>query len=129
MRSVPVGLGCAAALYAAFVVAGPRGEATAAARFLPDLVRLLRRLLRDPAVPTSSKVVIGATIAYLVCPIDVVPDPIPVAGQLDDVVIALAALRWALRRVGPATIRASWPGPESSLALLLRTLGHGGGDA
>ena len=112
------------AVYAAFVVAlllaGRRSEARALARFIPDCVVLLRRLCADPRLPRRRKAVLVMLIAYLIMPVDLVPDFIPVAGQLDDVLIAAAALRYALRGGGPELLREHWPGPAASLAVVLR---------
>jgi uncharacterized membrane protein YkvA (DUF1232 family) len=117
----------ALALYAAFVaglvVTGRRADARALARFIPDCVVLVRRLLADPAVPRSSKLLLGGLVAYLASPIDLVPDFVPVAGQLDDALVVAWVLRAVLRRSGAQKLREHWPGPERSLAVLLRLTG------
>jgi uncharacterized membrane protein YkvA (DUF1232 family) len=115
------------ALYVVFVVtlmlAGRQEAARALAGFIPDCIVLVRRLLGDPGVPRRCKVVLGALVGYLALPFDLVPDFIPVAGQLDDAIIVALALRAILRADGPGLLREHWPGPESSLALVLRVAG------
>ena len=59
-------------------------------------------------------------VAYLSVPIDLVPDFIPVVGQLDDVIVAALALRYALRSGGPELLRQHWPGPDQSLQAVMR---------
>ena len=107
------------AMYLAFVVAllvaGRRTDARALAGFIPDCIVLLRRLLADDQVPRRRKVVLFALVAYLLLPLDLVPDFIPVAGQLDDAIIAALALRYVLRGAGPELLREHWPGPDVSL--------------
>jgi uncharacterized membrane protein YkvA (DUF1232 family) len=119
-----VALGAFLVLYAALVlvlvIAGRRESARALAGFIPDCVVLCSRLLRDPRVPRRKKALLVALTGYLAVPFDVVPDFIPVAGQLDDVVIVALVLRSLLRGGGESIIREHWPGPESSLALVLR---------
>lgn len=114
----------ALALYVIFVlvllVAGRRTDARALAGFIPDCIVLFKRLLGDPRVSRWRKVVIVGLIAYLAMPIDLVPDVIPVAGQLDDAIIVALVLRTALRSGGPQMLRQHWPGPDSSLALVSR---------
>jgi uncharacterized membrane protein YkvA (DUF1232 family) len=113
-----------AVAYATFVVAllvlGRRTAARALAGFIPDCLVLLRRLLADPGVPRRRKAILIALVGYLAMPIDLVPDFIPVAGQLDDAIIAAVALRYALRAGGPALLREHWPGPESLLNVVMR---------
>src|SRR5512132_314608 len=92
-------------------LAGRRGDARALATFIPDCLVLFRALLRDPRVPTRRKVLLGALLAYLAMPIDLVPDFIPVAGQLDDAIIVALVLRSMLRAGGPELLREHWPGP------------------
>ena len=114
----------AVALYLAFVVAllllGRREDARAWAGFLPDCVVLFKRLLGDPRVPRAKKLLIAVLVGYLVLPIDLVPDFIPVAGQLDDAILVALVLRVLLRGAGPDLVREHWPGPASSLRLVLR---------
>lgn len=104
----------------ALVVAGRRSHAAALVRFIPDCVVLLRRLVVDPRVPASRKLVLALLVAYLLSPIDLVPDFVPVAGQLDDVLVAGLALRVALRRSPPSLIEELWPGPAESLRVVER---------
>lgn len=108
------------ALIAILLVAGRRTEARALARFIPDCLVLLRRLLGDQHVPRRRKLVLLGLVAYLSVPIDLVPDFIPVVGQLDDVLVAALALRYALRSGGPELLRQHWPGPDQSLQAVVR---------
>jgi uncharacterized membrane protein YkvA (DUF1232 family) len=111
-------------LYAAFVlalvVAGRREDARALARFIPDCIVLFRRLLADDRLPRRHKLLVAALVVYLAMPLDLVPDFIPVAGQLDDAIIAAFVLRTLVRSSGPELLREHWPGPVSSLDVLVR---------
>lgn len=111
-------------LWAALVLwlyaAGRRTDARALATFIPDCIVLIARLLRDERVPRRSKVLLVGLAAYLAVPFDLVPDFIPVAGQLDDAILVALALRHLVRASGPAILRENWPGPERSLEVLLR---------
>lgn len=101
-----------------------------ALRLLPDVVRLLRRLAADPAVPRGVRLRLLLLLAYLLSPIDLVPDVIPVLGHADDAVIAAIALRSAIRRAGPDALARHWPGTPEGLAALTRLAGtsrHGRG--
>ena len=62
-------------------------------------------------------------LGYLALPIDLVPDFIPVVGQLDDAVLAAIVLRAVIRGSGRELIEQHWPGPRESLRLLLRLAG------
>lgn len=111
-------------IYGAFIawllIVGRRQDARALAGFVPDCVVLFRRLLADERVPRRRKALFVGLIAYLAMPIDLVPDFIPVAGQLDDAIIVAVVLRLVLRAGGPDLLREHWPGPPSSLNALLR---------
>jgi uncharacterized membrane protein YkvA (DUF1232 family) len=119
-----IGIGAFLLVYAAFVLAlvlaGRRDDARALAGFIPDCVVLCGRLLRDPRVPRRKKLLLFALAGYLALPFDLVPDFIPVAGQLDDVLVVALVLRSLLRGGGEALVRQHWPGPDSTLALVLR---------
>ena len=118
--------GASVALYAAivlaFAAAGRRKAARAIAGFVPDCVVLFTRLLKDPRLATRHKLLVAALLPYLASPIDVIPDFIPIAGQLDDAVLVAFVLRRVVRSA-PELVREHWPGPASSLELVLRLSG------
>ncbi len=107
-------------LAAVLVVGGRREEARALAGFIPDCLVLVGRLIRDERVPRRRKLLLAALVGYLALPFDLVPDFIPVVGQLDDVLIVALVLRHFLRSGGEQLVREHWPGPERSLRLVLR---------
>jgi uncharacterized membrane protein YkvA (DUF1232 family) len=108
------------AFLAALALAGRSDDARAWAGFVPDCLRLFGRLLRDPAVPRRHRVLLAASLLYLASPVDLVPDFIPVAGQLDDAILVGLVLRRVVRGVGEEAVRRHWPGPDGSVQLLLR---------
>jgi uncharacterized membrane protein YkvA (DUF1232 family) len=122
-----IAVACALALYLLFVlvllVLGRRADARAVAGFVPDCLVLFKRLLGDGRVSRPRKLLLALLVAYLALPFDLVPDFIPVAGQLDDAILVLIVLRTVLRGAGAPLIREHWPGPASSLALMLRLAG------
>jgi uncharacterized membrane protein YkvA (DUF1232 family) len=114
---------CWLTLVAALLILGRREEARALATFIPDCIVLVSRLLTDERVPVRSKLLLAALVGYLALPFDLVPDFIPVAGQLDDVLVVAFVLRRFLRSGGEPLVREHWPGPETSLRLVLRAAG------
>jgi uncharacterized membrane protein YkvA (DUF1232 family) len=89
-------------------------------RLLPDVLRLVGRLARDPALPRSVRVRLWLLLAYLASPIDLIPDFLPVIGYADDAVIVALVLRSVVRRAGTEAITRHWPGTDDGLAILLR---------
>jgi uncharacterized membrane protein YkvA (DUF1232 family) len=115
------------AIWVAFVgalyVSGRRSEARALAGFIPDCLVLVRGLLGDGRVHRRDKALLVALLGYLALPFDLVPDFIPVAGQLDDLIVVGWVLRRLVRGAGPGVVRDHWRGPEQSLRLVLRLAG------
>jgi uncharacterized membrane protein YkvA (DUF1232 family) len=95
------------------------------ARFLPDCAVLLSRMFRDKRLPRRHKLLVGVMVSYLAMPFDLIPDFIPVLGQLDDAVLVAFVLRRVVRQ-SPELVREHWPGPPSSLAFILRLGGRSG---
>jgi uncharacterized membrane protein YkvA (DUF1232 family) len=109
-----------AALVVTLCVIGRRAEARALARLIPDGIVLVRRLVRDRRVPRRRRWVLAALLVYLVVPFDLVPDFVPIAGQLDDALLVVLALRGVLRSAGPVVVAEHWLGSQSALAILSR---------
>jgi uncharacterized membrane protein YkvA (DUF1232 family) len=95
------------------------------AQFVPDVARLFRDVARDPRVPKRVKYEVGAAAAYLVLPIDVIPDFIPGLGQLDDVAIIGWAVRRLLMGAGENVLREHWHGSDQGLEILLQAAAAG----
>ncbi len=117
LYSVCLALLLYAGVVAAFFVAGKREDARAVAGFVPDCVVLFSRLLRDDRLPRRHKLLVAALLPYLAMPFDLIPDFIPVAGQLDDAVIVALVLRRVVR-ASPELVEEHWPGPRRTLAWL-----------
>lgn len=113
-----VAIGAYAAFVIGLLIAGRRRQARAWAGFVPDCVVLVSRLLRDPRVAGWRKAALAVLAVYLALPFDLVPDVIPVAGQLDDAILLALVLRVVLRGGGPALLAEHWPGPPESLRVV-----------
>jgi uncharacterized membrane protein YkvA (DUF1232 family) len=92
-------------------------------RLLPDVIRTLRRLATDPELPRGARVRLGLGMAYLLSPIDLIPDFIPVLGHADDAIILALTLRSVAHRAGTDALRQHWPGTPEGLELVLRLAG------
>lgn len=126
MREGLIGLGVAVALmvagWAVMIVLArrlPPGPLRELARFIPDCVTTVRRLRRDPRVPRRAKVAIVLAGLWLVSPIDLLPEFLPVIGPLDDVVVVALALRYAGRQVPRRVLLDAWPGETRLMERLL----------
>jgi uncharacterized membrane protein YkvA (DUF1232 family) len=111
------------ALLAALVVGSHQWDVRMIARLVPYCAVLFKRLLGDPRVPSRWKVASALTLVYLAFPFDLVPDFIPIAGQLDDAILVALVLRGLLRSAGPRLLREHWPGPAALLIPIERFAG------
>ncbi|MFC4562394.1 YkvA family protein [Nocardiopsis mangrovi] len=112
------------AALAALALARPRGNLLSeAVRLLPDLLRLVPRLARDPDLPRGVRVRLWLLVGYLALPLDLVPDFIPVLGYADDAIAVAVVLRSVVRAAGPRALERHWPGTPDGLAAVRRLAG------
>ena len=98
-------------------------SARALLALLRDVILLLKDLATDPRVPRREKILAGAAAAYLVLPLDLVPDFLPLVGQADDWWVALAALRRLVAGAGYEVVYDLWRGTDEGLAVVLSVAG------
>lgn len=85
---------------------------------MPNIVKLVGRLLKDPRVPRRAKITLGLAAAYILSPIDLIPEVIPVLGWADDVVLMMFAIDSLIDRAGPEIVEEHWDGPGDLLGLV-----------
>ncbi len=122
LRVALIGLGVLLASWAVLVVLAarlPEGSLKELASFLPDCVTTVRRLRADPRVPRRAKLAIGLAGLWVLSPIDLIPEFLPVIGPLDDVVVVALAFRYAARQVPQEVLFEAWPGKRSVIERLL----------
>jgi uncharacterized membrane protein YkvA (DUF1232 family) len=90
-------------------------------RALPDLARMIARLVKDPTLPRPVKVALVAAAVYLMSPFDLIPDVVPFVGYLDDVFVAAVVLDGILNWVDRGLVLKYWPGSVDTLERLART--------
>lgn len=96
---------------------------TDAALMVPNIIKLIGRLILDPRVPRRSKVTLGMAAAYVLSPIDLIPDVIPVIGWADDVLILMFAVDALIERAGSEIVEEHWDGPGDLLGLVREVVG------
>ncbi|WP_245773996.1 YkvA family protein [Pseudonocardia ammonioxydans] len=89
------------------------------AEFLPACVSTARRLRRSPAVPRHAKIALLVAVLWVISPIDLIPEFLPMIGPLDDVIAVVLLLRYAARAIPRADLLAAWPAEPRLLELLL----------
>jgi len=97
----------------------PPGLMRQVAEFLPACVTTARKLRKDPAVPRRAKVALLVAIVWVISPIDLLPEFLPVIGPLDDVVAVILLLRYAARSIPRQTLLDAWPTDPRLLERLL----------
>ena len=121
-RPILVALAVMVAMWALLVALAarlPAGLLKDLAGFLPACVTLARRLRADPRVPWQARAAVTVAGLWVLSPIDLLPEFLPVVGPLDDVVVVTLALRYAARRVPREVLLEAWPGEPRLLERLL----------
>lgn len=126
-RTLLIALAVVAAVWllavALLVVFGKRSQARELAAFLPNLVLLFKGLAGDARMPRGSKLLLLVGAVWVASPIDLIPEFIPVAGPLDDAVVAVLILRHILKKAGRDVVAEHWRGDPAVLERLLRLTG------
>ncbi len=94
-----------------------------AGRMVPNIVKLVARLLMDQRVPRRAKIALGLAGAYVASPVDLIPEMIPVVGWADDAIILLFAIDSLISRAGPEIVEEHWDGPGDLLGLTREVVG------
>lgn len=97
----------------------PPGSAKDLATVLPACATTVRRLRKDARVPRRAKLAVGFAGLWVLSPIDLIPEFLPIIGPLDDVVVVALALRYAARRVPRDVLFEAWPAEPRLLARLV----------
>lgn len=111
-------------LIAALALAGRGALARELAALLPNLALLFRGLLTDQRVPWHAKALVALAALWIASPIDLVPEFIPIAGPLDDAIVAALVLRYLVRSAGREVVGSHWRGDHATLQRLLRLAGR-----
>src|SRR4051812_30037508 len=91
-------------------------------RLVPDILRLVRDLIADRAAPTGVRIALVVLLVWLINPVDLIPEFVPVLGPLDDVIVAVVILRYVRRRLGDEELRCRWRGTDEGWTLVERLL-------
>jgi uncharacterized membrane protein YkvA (DUF1232 family) len=126
VKLILIAAGVMVALWGLLVILAarlPPGLLKDLAGFLPACVTLVRRLRADPRVPWQAKAAVVVAGLWVLSPIDLLPEFLPVIGPLDDVVVVALALRYAARRVPREVLLEAWLGEPRLLERLIGTPG------
>ena len=122
LKGVLIGLAVLVATWLLMIVLAkrlPPGSAKDLATVLPACVTTCRRLRKDPRVPRRAKFAVAIAGVWVLSPIDLIPEFLPVIGPLDDVLVVALALRYAARRIPREAIYEAWPAEHRLLDRLL----------
>lgn len=122
IRVLLVALGCLAASWVLMIVLAarlPPGILKDLAGFLPACVTTIKALRKDPRVPRRAKLAIAFAGVWVISPIDLIPEFLPIIGPLDDIVVVALAFRYAARQVPSDVLFDAWPADPNLLRRLL----------
>ena len=127
MRTALIGIAVAVGVWlvliGSLVLAGRGPAARELARLVPDLAALFKGLVRDPRVPRRTKAGLWIALAWVLSPIDLIPEFIPVAGPLDDAIVAALAVRAVVRAAGRPVLEEHWRGRPETLDRIVALAG------
>lgn len=89
-----------------------------AVTMVPNLIKLIGRLIKDPRVPRRSKIALGLAAAYVASPIDLIPEVVPVLGWADDLLLMMLAIDSLIERAGADVVEEHWDGPVDLLGMI-----------
>ena len=116
-----IGVGAVLASWIVMIVLArrlPEGLAKDLATVLPACVTTIRRLRKDPRVPRRVKIAVAIAAVWVISPVDLIPEFLPVIGPLDDIVVVALVLRYAARRIPPDALVEAWPAERRILERL-----------
>ena len=122
IRVLVIALGCLAASWVLMIVLAarlPPGILKDLAGFLPACVTTIKTLRKDPRVPRRAKLAIAFAGVWVISPIDLIPEFLPVIGPLDDIVVVALAFRYAARQIPSDVLFDAWPADPNLLRRLL----------
>ena len=122
IRVLLIALGCLAASWVLMIVLAarlPPGILKDLAGFLPACVTTIKTLRKDPRVPRRAKLAIAFAGVWVISPIDLIPEFLPVIGPLDDIVVVALAFRYAARQIPSDVLFDAWPADPTLLRRLL----------
>ncbi len=122
IRVLLIALGCLAASWVLMIVLAarlPPGILKDLAGFLPACVTTIKTLRKDPRVPRRAKLAIAFAGVWVISPIDLIPEFLPVIGPLDDIVVVALAFRYAARQIPSDVLFDAWPADPNLLRRLL----------
>src|SRR4051794_14237075 len=122
LQGTLIALGVIVLSWAALIVLArtlPPGALKDLAGVLPSCVTAARRLRGDPRVPKRAKVAVAFAALWVLSPIDLIPEFLPVIGPLDDIIVVALALRYAARQVPRDVLMAAWPANPATLERLI----------
>lgn len=96
---------------------------TDAALMIPNILKLVGRLVLDPRVPRRAKITLAMAAAYVMSPVDLIPEMIPVIGWADDILILMFAIDSLIDRAGSEIVDEHWDGPGDLLSLVREVVG------
>ena len=122
IRAALIGAGLLVVSWALMALAAkrlPPGAAKDLATVLPACLTTTRRLRADPRVPRRAKLAVAFAGLWVLSPIDLIPEFLPIIGPLDDVIVVALAFRYAARQVPRDVLLEAWPAEDRILTRLI----------